>query len=185
MINLGVNVAVIEDGRVLLTQREDFEVWCLPGGQVESGESLAQAAVREVREETGLHIELLRLVGIYSRPWWMGQGYHIAVFAARPVGGSPLPQPGEVIAIDYFRAGSLPSLLWGQRQRIEDALAGMTGVVRMQDIPRGLAQLTREDMFGMRDRSGLPRAEFYAQVMEQFGPENQQIEVPGATRLEP
>jgi ADP-ribose pyrophosphatase YjhB (NUDIX family) len=68
MINLGVNVAVIEDGRVLLTQREDFEVWCLPGGQVESGESLAQAAVREVREETGLHIELLRLVGIYSRP---------------------------------------------------------------------------------------------------------------------
>jgi ADP-ribose pyrophosphatase YjhB (NUDIX family) len=60
MINLGVNVAVIEDGRVLLTQREDFPVWCLPGGGVDPGESLAQAAVREVREETGLEVELER-----------------------------------------------------------------------------------------------------------------------------
>ena len=185
MINLGVNVAVIEDGRVLLTQRADFEVWCLPGGQVESGESLAQAAVREVREETGLHLQLLQLVGIYSRPLGMGQGYHIVVFVARPVGGSPLPQPGEVIAMDYFPAGALPPLLWGQRQRIEDAFASVTGVARMQEIPHDLAQLTREDVFGMRDRSGLPRAKFYAQVMEQFGPENQQIEVPGVTRLEP
>ena len=185
MINLGVNVAVIEDGRVLLTQREDVEVWCLPGGQVESGESLAQAAVREVREETGLEIELLRLVGIYSRPLWMGQGYHIAVFAARPVGGAPLPQPGEVIAMDYFPAGSLPPLLWGQRQRIEDALAGVTGVVRMQEIAPDLPQLTRAEIYALRDRSGLPRADFYAQVMEQFGPESQQIEVPGVTCLEP
>ncbi|HZG69425.1 MAG TPA: NUDIX domain-containing protein, partial [Herpetosiphonaceae bacterium] len=166
-------------------KREDFEVWCLPGGGVESGESLAQAAVREVREETGIHIELLRLVGIYSRPLWMGQGYHIVVFAAWPVGGSPLPQPGEVIAMDYFGAGALPPLLWGQRQRIEDALAGVTGVVRMQEIPHDLAQHTREEVYAMRDHFGLPRAEFYAQVMEQFGPETQQIEVPGVTRLEP
>ena len=40
---LGVNVAILEDGKILLTRREDFEVWCLPGGGVDDGESVAQA----------------------------------------------------------------------------------------------------------------------------------------------
>jgi ADP-ribose pyrophosphatase YjhB (NUDIX family) len=55
---LAVNVAVIDGDRVLLTRREDFEVWCLPGGTVDEGESLAEAATREVREETGLDVRL-------------------------------------------------------------------------------------------------------------------------------
>ena len=40
---LAVIVAIIEDGKILLTKREDFEVWCLPGGGVEDGESVAEA----------------------------------------------------------------------------------------------------------------------------------------------
>lgn len=80
--NLAVNVAVIDaHNRVLLTRREDFEVWCLPGGSVEEGESLAADAVREVSEETDLTVQLTRWVGIYSRPK-LG-GYHsAALFAA-------------------------------------------------------------------------------------------------------
>ena len=54
MPGLAVIVAMIHDGKVLLTKREDFEVWCLPGGGVEEGESLAEAGIREVKEETGL-----------------------------------------------------------------------------------------------------------------------------------
>jgi 8-oxo-dGTP pyrophosphatase MutT (NUDIX family) len=50
----GVTVAVLAEGRVLLQLRADQPVWNLPGGLVESGESLAAAAIREVREETGL-----------------------------------------------------------------------------------------------------------------------------------
>ncbi|HET7088248.1 MAG TPA: NUDIX domain-containing protein [Anaerolineae bacterium] len=50
MPNFGVTVAVIHDRQVLLTRREDFRVWCLPGGAVESGESVAEAAMREVRQ---------------------------------------------------------------------------------------------------------------------------------------
>ena len=68
MHGLAVIVAIIDDGKVLLTKREDFEVWCLPGGGVESGESIEEAITREVQEETGLKISVLRLVGVYSDP---------------------------------------------------------------------------------------------------------------------
>jgi len=59
---LGINVAVISEDRILLTKRDDFEVWCLPSGGVEEGESLAEAAVRETKEETGQMLS--------SFVWW-------------------------------------------------------------------------------------------------------------------
>lgn len=67
-MKVGVNVAVVHNEQVLLTKRKDFEVWCLPGGHVDAGESVVQAALREVREETGLEVRLNRLVGVYSIP---------------------------------------------------------------------------------------------------------------------
>jgi len=54
---IGVNIAIIQDNSLLLTQREDFEVWYLPGGVVEPGETLAQAAMRKAKEETRLDAE--------------------------------------------------------------------------------------------------------------------------------
>ena len=48
---LGVNVAIFQEGKVLLTKRVDFEVWCLPGGEVDEGESLAQAACVKRRKK--------------------------------------------------------------------------------------------------------------------------------------
>lgn len=54
MPEIAVNVAVIQDHKILLTQREDFETWILPGGGMEPGESVAQAAMRETKEETGV-----------------------------------------------------------------------------------------------------------------------------------
>src|SRR6266404_7751893 len=62
--------AVIFDrrGRLLLQQRSDGGQWGLPGGSVEIGESLAEAARREVLEETGLVVVVRRLIGVYSEP---------------------------------------------------------------------------------------------------------------------
>ena len=54
--------------RILMTQREDNSRWCLPGGGMEPGESAAETCVREVAEETGLEVEVTRLVGIYTSP---------------------------------------------------------------------------------------------------------------------
>lgn len=62
--------AIIRDARgwILFGQRSDNGFWALPGGGLDLGESYAECCVREVREETGLEVEALRLVGIYSNP---------------------------------------------------------------------------------------------------------------------
>ena len=66
-IRLGCSAAIFdEQGRVLLTKRKDNGQWCLPSGGMDSGESVAEACVREVWEETGLNIRVKRLVGVYS-----------------------------------------------------------------------------------------------------------------------
>jgi len=64
-----VNVAVFNDaGELLLIRRSDNDNWALPGGGVDIGESLSQAAVRETREESGIDCEITGLSGIYTDP---------------------------------------------------------------------------------------------------------------------
>lgn len=64
-----VTVFVVNDrGEVLLERRSDNGYWGMPGGAQEIGENITQAAVREVKEETGIDIEVTGLVGIYSDP---------------------------------------------------------------------------------------------------------------------
>lgn len=158
---LGVNVAVVADGRVLLTLREDFEVWCLPGGRVDPGESLADAARREVREETGLDVRLDRFVGMYSRPRWVDGAYHVALFCATASGGVLTPQPDEVLEIGYFDPEALPrDLLVGQRRRIRDAVTGSGCIARSSAVVYPFE--SREAALRARDASPLSRSAFYA-----------------------
>ena len=135
MPGLAVIVAVINDGKILLTKREDFEVWCLPGGAVEDGESLAEGAIREAKEETGLDVELTRLVGVYSR---MGGGMHdvhAVLYAAKPVGGELRIQPNETIEVTYFPFDQLPEeLLFGHKTRIHDVIQQLSGMSVRQEI---------------------------------------------------
>ena len=141
----GVVAAVLHEGRVLLTKREDLPVWCLPGGGIEAGESLAQTAVREVREETGLVVEPLHLVGVYSRPRWRGGGHEI-LFAARPVGGELLSTTPETVAGEYFDPDGLPdTLLWWHRRQIADAIAGVKGTAWSLDATWPAGEVSREE----------------------------------------
>ena len=61
-------VILNERGELLLQRRSDNGQWGLPGGSVEIGESVMGATVREVWEETGLRVEVVRLIGVYSDP---------------------------------------------------------------------------------------------------------------------
>ena len=57
-----------EQGRILLIKRRDNTLWALPGGGHDIGETIADTAVREVKEETGLDVEVTGLVGVYTNP---------------------------------------------------------------------------------------------------------------------
>lgn len=65
----GASAIVADDGgRIVLQRRADSGLWALPGGTMDVGESIRETIVREVKEETGLNVEPLRIVGIYSDP---------------------------------------------------------------------------------------------------------------------
>ncbi len=55
-------------GGLLLVHKTDNDLWALPGGGVDPGESVSEAVVREVKEETGLDVQVLDLVGVYTNP---------------------------------------------------------------------------------------------------------------------
>ena len=180
MPSLAAIIAVIDNGKVLLTKREDFEVWCLPGGGVEDGESVAEAAVREAQEETGVQVELTRLVGVYSRLGGMWSDVHAVLFAAKPVGGELKVQPGETVEVAYFRFDDIPDeVLFGHKKRILDAINDVRGIAVRQelDLP-GESKPTWKERYALRDESGLTRQQFYleriarAQVREVVEVEN-------------
>ncbi len=79
------------DGEIILIKRgvEPFKgSWALPGGGVEIGETVEQAAVREAKEETGLDVQLDKIIGVYSDPGRDPRGHTVSiVFHAKPIGG--------------------------------------------------------------------------------------------------
>ena len=68
MFSIGAFAVIFDDrSRVLLCHRRDLDIWNLPGGRVESGEMPDEAVVRETKEETGLNVTILRLIGVYGK----------------------------------------------------------------------------------------------------------------------
>lgn len=143
MSTLGVSTAIFQDNQILLIKRSDFPAWGLPGGAVDDGESIAQAAIRETHEETGLDVELLQLVGIYSRPDWRYGGDHSILFTAQPIGGSLQTTTDETVDARYFSVEDLPNdLLWYHYQRIVDAHSNVVGAAWIQDAVWPLGEVT-------------------------------------------
>lgn len=86
----GVRVIIFDDKRRILLVKQSHEgrdIWMVPGGGIEDGESAAQAAVREVREETGLDIEVLRMIWHVEEVSERGQRF-VNFFTARITGGT-------------------------------------------------------------------------------------------------
>lgn len=131
-------VVTDEDGRILLHRRRDNDMWALPGGVMELGESIADCAVREVHEETGLQVEVVGIVGIYSDPKHVfayddgevRQEFSIC-FACRPVAGE-VAVSEESTEVRFFTAEEIADLpmVDGIRRRVDDYLAGSIPVIR-------------------------------------------------------
>ncbi len=132
-LGVGCSAAIFDEKRerVLLTRRADNGQWCLPGGMMEAGESLAEACAREVWEETGLRVQVGRLIGVYNNTnrvteYAGGNRYQFVgfTFEAQPVGGE-IGTSSEVTAYGFFTAREIAAMdvLPPHRQRIADAYA--------------------------------------------------------------
>ena len=118
------------DSILLVRQRHDPQYWSLPGGMVEAGEAVEEAAVREAREETGLEVRLLRLVGLYSKP---EEGALAVAFEGVVVGGRLLAATEETSDCRYFPLDRLGEPIRDHlRQRVEDFRRGGPAVWRRE-----------------------------------------------------
>lgn len=136
IIRPGVSAIIRTPEGLLLQRRSDNGLWGLPGGSVEPAESVSEALVREVREETGLEVLPDRLIGVYSMP----ENHQIVVypdgnvihyvsssFECRVVGGT-LTCGTESLELQWFDPERLPAeLVPMHRIRIYDAMAGQVG----------------------------------------------------------
>ncbi|MGW4520115.1 NUDIX hydrolase [Amycolatopsis sp. NPDC004378] len=127
-----VTVAIQDDaGRLLLIHKIDNDLWALPGGGHDLGERITDTAVREVREETGLDIEVVRLVGTYTNPnhviayddGEVRQQFSLC-FEARQIDGNPREDGTETKAVRWVTPEELDALNIhpSMRLRIEHAL---------------------------------------------------------------
>ena len=124
---------VEEGGKVLLIERTDNGNWAMPGGALDLGESLTQCAVRETKEETGVDVEVMGLVGVYSDPRHLieytsdgevRQEFTV-VYRARPVGrDQQLLTSTESRRVEWVDQAAIGGLRMdrSQRMRLEHAV---------------------------------------------------------------
>jgi len=133
----GVAVVLFDQQeRVLLQKRVDVGKWSLPTGHVEPGETVSQAAIREMQEETNLTIRIKQIIGVYSDPEFQvfkypdGKCVHFITtcFLAEIAGGKLQNNSSESLALQFFQKDQLPAnLLKMVPLWLGDALAGYAG----------------------------------------------------------
>jgi 8-oxo-dGTP diphosphatase len=119
------------EGRILLVRRADDGTWCIPGGHVEPGESWADAARRECREETGWDVTLTGLLGVYSDPADQTHRYpdgtlvsFLAVVFEATLSVQATTPDHEVTAVEWFARDALPTEIFAvDVPAIRDALS--------------------------------------------------------------
>jgi 8-oxo-dGTP pyrophosphatase MutT (NUDIX family) len=122
---VGGRAAIFDDeGRALLIERADDGTWSQPGGYTEPNETPAETALRETKEETGLEVEPVELVGVYPRrPGEYGpHGLVGVVYLCEVVGGEFEPSR-ERVDIDYLPVEEVPEWHKDHRTSVADARA--------------------------------------------------------------
>ena len=120
MFKIGAFAIIFDEyGSILLCHRRDFDAWNLPGGAAENGELPTEAVIREVKEETGLEVDIERLVGVYGKA---DKDELVFSFICYPIGGY-LCATDESSECQYFPIEHMPiNTIPIHIERIHDAL---------------------------------------------------------------
>jgi 8-oxo-dGTP pyrophosphatase MutT (NUDIX family) len=133
-LRVGCSAVIFDEARekVLLTRRTDNGRWCIPGGGLEAGESVEEACLREVWEETGLRARVTRLIGVYSDPDQLviysdgNKAFFVVLSFEVEVIGGELGLSDETTEAGYFSLAEMDSMpMHGRhKHRVMDALLG-------------------------------------------------------------
>lgn len=123
---LTVDAIIVDDGNIVLIQRLNNpykDHWALPGGFVEYGEKVEHAAIREAKEETGLDIELNKLVGVYSDANRDPRGHTVSVVYMASIVGGQLKSDTDAKDVQYFEISELNKmdLAFDHKQILNDS----------------------------------------------------------------
>ena len=125
-------VILDEKNRVLLCHRTDRDLWNLPGGGLEKAEAPWEGVIREIKEETGLEVEVEKMTGVYAKP---DQDEISFAFICKIIGGQMM-LTDESDKIEYFKFIELPrNLSPKQVERIKDALVQNEILMKTQRGP--------------------------------------------------
>jgi ADP-ribose pyrophosphatase YjhB (NUDIX family) len=134
-------IVVNEANELLLIQRSDSGVWLYPTGWADVGYSAPEVVVKEVREETGIEVEVVRLIGVLDgmRLGVSRVPLYSLIFLCRPVGGELRPHPLETLDAGWFARDAFPEATLGAERwspSIFAAIADASTPVFYDDVRR-------------------------------------------------
>ncbi len=128
---LTVDTVIIFMGKIVLIRRKNppfQDHFALPGGFVDVGETVEAAAVREAKEETGLDVEIIRLIGVYSDPARDPRGHTVSV-CFLGVGSGKLKAGSDALYTELFGINEIPELAFDHNKIIENARRDIDGIL--------------------------------------------------------
>lgn len=128
---LTIDAIIVHDSKIVFVRRKNdpFKgMFALPGGFVEVGETTEEAAMREALEETGLSIEIVKLIGVYSEPSRDPRGHTVSIcYLAK---GTGIPKAGSDAAeVALFAIDGIPKLAFDHNHIIDQARVDINGVL--------------------------------------------------------
>ena len=127
-----VDIFVVYNDKILFLRRANYirqfgGKWCFPGGHIDNNETSKDAIIRELKEETGLDVDVESLIGVYSdgdMKYRNGDEAHCicVVYRLKQVGGNLKCDNLETVELKFFKVNDLPEMFCKQHEEIKETL---------------------------------------------------------------